>query len=604
MTQITSFPIFDTDRTADENVSGLSPALCGDVGSPGTSANVSSEYGVRKAIDTYCDTAVSGVNLGEGKGFYKNYYFDDSGNVNLKSLTRNSRRFAINNDGNGNLTVNYNGFSANYPTVSCQYVQGGSEQIFQLIKPDTFSYFVTGGTTGYISGYSSAVIPICANMFQYLSGDSSLSGIALTNFNTDIAIAKIAICYPDTLAFPVSGQKISIGFNGDSEKLGYFYTKTESQMSGEIWFPIEYSESMYKDQYEYYISPQEITLYTDGVDLQQGTDDLSGDFSGEFILRVFYDKVKYQSSNSVYIMGGGYWDLDSQSENIERYLLENNVFSSKYCASLTESVYDYACSNINNYIYIFGGNIGNNINTVSIYRYNIFSDTVSPAYRNSLTEAKTTNKNAGKTTTSLVYLPGGYVYTSSLKNSTNSVNIVNLANDTDDVSSLTLTNVRQDGGFTSSLDIMYYYGGQVYSDGAYSSEYTNSEKIIISTNTISIPVLTLPGATTFINTFSFTDTGWLVGGVKNSTALHYNTIVKHIQSTNTLSISSQSLIYSPVNGVRYSNDSEIGLIGGKQVYGGNNEYLNIQKINISTETAGVMSQNATSSKIYQDSNSI
>ena len=137
MANITSFPIVTTDRKVSELDPGLCPILCGDVGLVGSTSGVVSEYGVRKALDTYLDTCVSGQNLGIGLGIYTETL---SGKVNLKSLVFNSDRFSAAII-DGTLTVDYNGTDR---TVSVsQYIQGGAIQDMTNIEDFTDEELIT-----------------------------------------------------------------------------------------------------------------------------------------------------------------------------------------------------------------------------------------------------------------------------------------------------------------------------------------------------------------------------------------------------------------------------------------------------------------------------
>ena len=272
MVALNSFPIVTTDRKATEIQFGLSPALCGDVSltSPSTSAVVS-EAGIRQYTDLRLMSTVSGVNLSPlGVSVFDHVGINDSINqavVYISPLSSTNERFNIYLSGN-TIVADYDGGAAIYPVnANNMYVQGGRYQI-----TDTFGTFPAPDVNGLVSGHitllngSTAGIPLCANMQNYLAGDVTLSGLALYTYNKDIALGKVGIRIPYNGAFPIANIPVYLGTDAEPKKLGYFLTKTANdvQSNGE-WVNFNYSSEMMNNQYAYFQTPQQIVGWTDGL---------------------------------------------------------------------------------------------------------------------------------------------------------------------------------------------------------------------------------------------------------------------------------------------------------------------------------------------------
>ena len=314
---------------------------------------VVSEYGIRKAINDYIDNAVTGINIGSGEGVFSNV---TGGDIKLRSIdTQYNNRFTITSGSNGTVDIYYDGRGGtNVQQISSSFVQGGSQQLWSNILG--LSGFDTG-ITDVVSGFSTTSIPICANMQNTsLTADEYLSGLALYDWNTDIAIGKIAARIPIDSAFVNSGEVIWVGLTGDYDRFGYFLTRTSGQIttSGE-YIPLEYSQNMYEDQYEYFMTPNAIFAYTTGVTLQQ-------DLSSNFDLRVFYDQVSYDQS--IYsLFAGGFANNTTRIDTIDSYnFLTNTMSLIEQQLSNPRSGYGPLYNNI--YAWYAGGYNTTHINTI------------------------------------------------------------------------------------------------------------------------------------------------------------------------------------------------------------------------------------------------
>jgi len=281
---VSSFILNTTDRIASKYAEGVCPPLCGDValsGSASTSAVVS-EYGVRYALSAYLNN-IDATNLGDGSQIYRDSKFNSSLNqlqFNLRSLKFRNPRFTVDYNPSGQIDIEYDG--SNYITdlvASDQYVQGGS-YVNQITN--TLSLSTSGSWTG--SNY----ITLCANMQNDILANNPVYSGVISNYNTDIAIAKIAIRTPLDNAFIYSGNSgciITIGDDSNHERLGHFHTQTSADIlaSSTEWTRIMYNSNTMYDQFEYITSATNIKTYTSGV--------ISGSVQGSFDLYVYYDKV-------------------------------------------------------------------------------------------------------------------------------------------------------------------------------------------------------------------------------------------------------------------------------------------------------------------------
>lgn len=269
MTALSGFPVQIDDRFATTSAEGLCPALCADVApiSSALSTMVVSDYGVRKAILDELNDQIEVTTLGVGESFYKQtvvgafgYIKDEFTAVEMKSLYGVGSRFEIINNGT-TIDVEYDSTDIQGIYTDNRDVQGGSLEALATID----------GWAG--PGYSPTTI--------WLSGNS----------DEDIAVAKIAVKIPSGTAFPQDGEIICIGISGNPgpsvpAMIGYFETALSSQLTanGE-WVPITYSGDMYRKQYAYFTGSTGIVAYTSGVTLDTTTP--------QFLLRVFYDRVRY-----------------------------------------------------------------------------------------------------------------------------------------------------------------------------------------------------------------------------------------------------------------------------------------------------------------------
>lgn len=300
MAKLLNFPITTTDTKASIYSEGLCPTLSSDVGLTGSLSGVDSEYGVRFALDEHCQNQISGVNLNNGVECFKQYTYDsvdNQGEIQLRSILTNSNRFTV-SELSGDINIYYNGNPAIQYTTSGRNVQGGAHQLISNIGGKTsFPYSLNIGTNLYtVSGVCTEYIEVCANMQNTsLTGNPTLSSDALYYWNTDIAVAKIAIRIPLENSFPTSNQIIWVGSNSNNTYYGYFKTRTSTQISnsGE-WVDFIYSQDMYTKQFNYITTPDKIKLYTTGITVNETPPGgaVTGTV-GKVDLRVFYDQIVY-----------------------------------------------------------------------------------------------------------------------------------------------------------------------------------------------------------------------------------------------------------------------------------------------------------------------
>lgn len=346
---VNNFPITTTDRKATEFQSGLCPALCGSVSSiaQASTSAVVSEYGIRLGIKSKTEGLISGINLGVGEGVFKEFVNEDSidPEFRLKSIDSQNNRFSF-RISNGILYISYNGTQGfDQIWTANRWVQGGRYQ-----QQNTISNWETSvGST--VSGYSTDVIPICANVD--------------TIWDKDIAIAKIGVKIPLSAGFPTSGQIIGIGTSANPYQFGQFITQTSGQISanGE-WQDINYSSGMYNDQYEYFESADQIKAYTSGVTINGS--------KNPFTIRVWYDAIDYIGLIIVEVdallMGGYYpykrdFGLNTETLN-QKYTVDSDSWSTK--TAIPQRVRDGATFTINDKVYLHSGYF----NRRNSYKYN------------------------------------------------------------------------------------------------------------------------------------------------------------------------------------------------------------------------------------------
>ena len=356
MAKILNFPILTTDSKASESNEGLCPALSSDVGLIGNTTSVNSEYGIRKALDRHCQNQISGINLGGGSEFFKQYIYDSVNStpeIELRSIKTNSSRFTI-SELSGNLNIHYNGNPAIQYTTSGRYVQGGSNQLVNSLGgKSTFPYSNLIGTNLYtVIGLCTDVIEVCANMQNTsMATNPTLSSEALYHWNTDISIGKIAVRIPLENSFPTSNQVIWVGNKNNNKYYGYFKTRTSTQISnsGE-WVDFVYSQGMYSKQFNYITTPDKVTLYTSGITVNATPPGgaVTGTV-GRVDLRVFYDQVVYGGDTIETVNLDS--SINNQSSKITKTFASRGIANIKY----KNGSYDTPYSNDNT---IYNASIG------------------------------------------------------------------------------------------------------------------------------------------------------------------------------------------------------------------------------------------------------
>jgi len=225
------------------------------------------------------------------------------------------------------------------------------------------------------SGFSTDFTTICANMQYSLSGSATLSAAALTEYNKDISLGKIAIRIPIESAYPFNGQLIYLGYDSINDPpelstfkiLGSFQTKTSSDilLDGE-YIPLIYTSAMFLNQYEYFENPAKIYAYTNelfksvsgnvntsgGVDFGPLLSFPTGPTSaynwlGSFETRFFYDKINYFNiETSSFILDG----TNDYNNPLNIILSNNSILQIKYISG------DLDYNGILNTFYAVSGN--------------------------------------------------------------------------------------------------------------------------------------------------------------------------------------------------------------------------------------------------------
>lgn len=204
-------------------------------------------------------------------------------------------------------------------------VQGGRYQMMTQVPGEAWLAESEGRNinTEYseytVSGYcnSTYTLPIKANSKNCLGWKYA-----------DMAIAKIGIRIPYGKGFPVSDQEIWLGVPEEPRRFGYFLTKTNDEVfkRGE-WQTFIYAGSLSANQYDYFTSPSKIYAWTPELTLAKGpgnrdlaineSDTEVGDWFGEFDIRVFYDKVTFNTSTGP-IYGYGIGTRYQQYTSVEK----------------------------------------------------------------------------------------------------------------------------------------------------------------------------------------------------------------------------------------------------------------------------------------------
>ena len=316
---ISSFPVEAATIYASTTGRGLLSGLVYDMDVNDEGADdfqrTVSPSGYNKAkFDYIGQTQLTGVNIGDGYSIYRDVtgspypdtlivskvYFDDPASFVVTTYDDATSASGI--------FINY--IPSLTASAETRFIQGGKHQIHTMFAFNDFAFGTSAdmgdGKSSYtVSGSSTSVIPICANMQNSsLYSEEGLSGYIDNYYNSDICLGKIAIRVPSANAFD-DNYLFAVGTIAEPDRFGSFYTRTSADIAsqGDI-YSITYPDD--KGYYDgcYFNTAENIVVTPSGANAVFA--DNAANVNAKFQLRVFYDNVRYDNKDYYkgFVLGG------------------------------------------------------------------------------------------------------------------------------------------------------------------------------------------------------------------------------------------------------------------------------------------------------------